>query len=103
MDSPEPLLLAEGVCPQLKTLSYHPVVTTESPQPTGNEQEENAQMFGVDCRSSTKVVYLTVHEQIPVDISNYQQKLVLSLSFTELAQQSKKAQEGYKAQYDKNR
>lgn len=62
MDFPEPLLLAEGVCSQLKILSYHPDVTTESTQPTGNEQEENAQMFGVNCRSPMKAAFLTVHE-----------------------------------------
>ena len=32
MDSPEPLLLAEGVCRQLKIISYHPDVTTGNSQ-----------------------------------------------------------------------
>ena len=32
MDTPEPLLLAEGVCRQLKIISYHPDVTTGNSQ-----------------------------------------------------------------------
>lgn len=60
-------------------------------------------MFGVDCRSSTETAFLTVPKRIPVDIPDYRQELMLSLSSArELAQQSiRKAQQRYKAQYDK--
>ena len=59
-------------------------------------------MFGVDYWSPIEAAFLPVPKHVPVDIPDYHQKLVLTLSSArELAQQSiRKAQQCYKTQYE---
>ena len=60
-------------------------------------------LFGVDCRSPTEAAFLPVPECVPMDIPDYREELLLSLSSArELALQNiEKAQRRYKHQYDK--
>ena len=59
-------------------------------------------LFGVDCRSPTEAAFLPVPKHVPVDIPDYRQELLLSLSSArELAQDSiRRAQKRYKLHYD---
>lgn len=60
-------------------------------------------VFGVDCKSPTEATLLPPEPLEPVDILDYREELVLSLSTacTLAAKSIKKAQRRYKARYDK--
>ena len=60
-------------------------------------------LFGIDCKSPTEAALLSPELLEPVDVSDYREELVLSLSSarTLAASSIKEAQCRYKAQYDK--
>ena len=60
-------------------------------------------LFGIDCKSPTEAALLPPELLEPVDVSDYREELVLSLSSarTLAASSIKEAQCRYKAQYDK--
>ena len=61
-------------------------------------------LFGLDCRSPTEAAFLPVEPSGPVDITEYHEEVVLSLSSARkfAAANIKVAQRNYKCQYDKH-
>ena len=61
-------------------------------------------LFGIDCRSPTEAAFLPTEPMEPIDVTEYREELVLSLSSArELAAANIKiAQKIYKHQYDKH-
>ena len=61
-------------------------------------------LFGLDCRSPTEAAFLPVEPSGPVDIAEYREEVVLSLSSARklAAANIKVAQRNYKCQYDKH-
>ena len=60
-------------------------------------------LYGVDCRSPTEAAYLPTSAIIPVDVHDYREELMVSLtSARDLAAEAvRRAQAQYKHQYDK--
>ena len=60
-------------------------------------------LYGIDCRSPTEAAYLPASEMIPVDVRDYREELMISLtSARDLAAEAiSRAQAQYKYQYDK--